>query len=267
VQEAQADATLLLLGDDHPTNRLVMLRQAASLGYAAEAVNDGEQALHAWRSGRYAAVVTDCNMPRMNGYELAAAIRACEAGEGRARTPIIACTANALPSAADFCIDSGMDDCIVKPAGLAEVGRVLDKWLPVGRGGPGLPVAPLSPAAPAPASTAPPGLVDLGLLSTICSGNPVAQADLLVEFRRVNEADATAVRAAAAQADYPTLLSFTHRIRGSSLMLGARLLAAACVQLDAAVEARDAGLMAEALGNFETELLRLHRHLAHHEPA
>jgi CheY-like chemotaxis protein len=208
-------------------------------------------------------------MPRMNGYELAAAIRAIEAGDGRPRTPIIACTANALPAAADLCIRSGMDDCIVKPAGLAEFSRVLDQWLPLARGGLRAPTAPRAalPMAVTPAPTAPPGLVDLALLATICAGNAATRASLLLEFQRVNELDAAGLRLAAEQGDFPTLLSCTHRIRGSSMMLGARLLSAACLELDAAVDVGDAGLLAEALANFETELLRLHRHLAHHEPA
>ena len=78
----------LVLVDDHPTNRMVLLRQAASLGYAAETADDGQQAFAAWESGRFAAVITDCAMPVMSGYQLASAIREREWREGGGRIPI-----------------------------------------------------------------------------------------------------------------------------------------------------------------------------------
>ena len=96
VDQAETEGTLVLVVDDHPTNRAVMLRQVATLGYAAESAEDGVQALQMWQRGRYAIILTDCNMPEMDGYELARRIRTLEAKRGGHRIPIIACTANAL---------------------------------------------------------------------------------------------------------------------------------------------------------------------------
>ena len=95
VEEAERERSLVLLVDDHPTNRTVIARQLALAGFASEAVEDGEAALEAWRSGRYALLLSDVHMPRMDGYALARRIREEEAARGLARTPIVALTAHA----------------------------------------------------------------------------------------------------------------------------------------------------------------------------
>jgi signal transduction histidine kinase/ActR/RegA family two-component response regulator len=132
-RQAEAEGSLLLVVDDHPTNRMVLRSQVNSLGYACVTAADGREALQAWRSGRFAALITDCNMPEMSGYELARAIRREEAGSAGTRLPIIACTANALDTAAAVCADAGMDDYLVKPVTLSELSQRLDRWLPLPR--------------------------------------------------------------------------------------------------------------------------------------
>src|SRR5690606_30913455 len=67
VQEAEQDGTLVLLVDDHPTNRLVIARQLALAGFASEAAAAGEEALAKWRGGRYGLLLSDVHMPRMDG--------------------------------------------------------------------------------------------------------------------------------------------------------------------------------------------------------
>ncbi|HEX7112398.1 MAG TPA: ATP-binding protein, partial [Mizugakiibacter sp.] len=94
VEAAERERSLVLMVDDHPTNREVVMRQLARAGYACETADDGEEGLRRWQSGRFALVLADVHMPRMDGYQLAAAIRAEERRSGRARTPIIALTAN-----------------------------------------------------------------------------------------------------------------------------------------------------------------------------
>ena len=84
--QAETEGTLVLLVDDHPVNRMLLLRQVRTLGYAAETADDGVQALEMWKSGRFGLVITDCHMPHMDGYELARSIRAAGIRSGaRAR--------------------------------------------------------------------------------------------------------------------------------------------------------------------------------------
>ncbi|MDB5860437.1 MAG: sensor hybrid histidine kinase [Ramlibacter sp.] len=262
IEEAAAEGTLLLVVDDHPTNRRVLLQQAASLGYAAEAAADGVQALALWRSGRFGAVITDCNMPRMNGYELAAEIRAIERLGGQRRVPIIACTANALKSATDMCIGAGMDDCMVKPADLARVSEMLDQWLPLARAATTGPAAIALPAAnPARAATVTEGLLDTVLLAEISGGNATATAQILADFRQANELDAAALRRAAGRDDFTPVMEVSHRIKGATLMLGATRLSEACGRIEAAGAAGHPADLHVAMGSFETELLRLNSYL------
>ena len=118
----------VLVAEDHPVNQQVILRQLRLLGYEVEVRDDGAAALAAWREGRYSAVVTDCHMPRMDGFQLTAAIRAAEAGSG-GHTPIIALTANALSGEAERCIAAGMDYYLAKPVDLARLKNALDRLL------------------------------------------------------------------------------------------------------------------------------------------
>jgi PAS domain S-box-containing protein len=263
IEEAEAQGTLLLVVDDHPTNRLVLLQQAASLGYAAEAAVDGVQALALWRSGRFGAVITDCNMPRMNGYELAAQIRGIEQRSGQRRVPIIACTANALQSATDLCIGAGMDDCMVKPADLAKVGEMLDRWLPLARAGTSGPARSHRVAGSdfVSAAMAAKGLLDTGLLAEISGGDAAATAQILADFRRSNERDAETLRKAAGRCDFAPVMEFSHRIKGATSMVGATQLSQACGRIEAAAAARHPADLQLAMGSFETELLRLNSYL------
>ncbi len=137
IDEAEREGSLILVVDDHPINRMLLERQVNILGYADEAAENGRQALELWKSGRFGAVVTDCNMPDMDGYGLARAIRGIEEDQGLVRTPIIACTANALKGEADNCIAAGMDDYVAKPVDLMTLAARLDRWLPL----PGTPSA------------------------------------------------------------------------------------------------------------------------------
>src|SRR5207248_1749276 len=98
---------------------------------AAESAEDGDQALQMWQSGRFSLVLTDCNMPGMDGHELTRRIREQEAQRGSARVPIVACTANALDGEAQACLAAGMDDYLVKPIELGELALRLDRWRPM----------------------------------------------------------------------------------------------------------------------------------------
>lgn len=125
---ADPNAPKILVVDDHPINRLVLLRQVNALGYPAEDAANGVEALAKWDTGRFDIVVTDCNMPEMSGYELARAIRDREEQQRHSRTPIIACTANAMSGEVEKCYGAGMDDYLAKPITLAHLARVLERW-------------------------------------------------------------------------------------------------------------------------------------------
>ncbi|SNS34646.1 MULTISPECIES: response regulator [unclassified Azospirillum] len=129
---AAASGRLVLVAEDHRVNQMVISRQLALLGYACDMHSDGRSALVAWRQGGHALLLTDCNMPEMDGYELTSAIRAAEVAEGRQRLPIVALTANAMAGEDQRCINAGMDGFLSKPLDLKQLQECLERW---GRGG------------------------------------------------------------------------------------------------------------------------------------
>ena len=103
----------LLLVEDNPVNQKVAVAILSSAGYRVDAVTSGAAAVRAVTEHSYDAVLMDCQMPGMNGYETTAAIRADEtAGTS---IPIIAVTAGARAEDRERCLDAGMDDYLVKP--------------------------------------------------------------------------------------------------------------------------------------------------------
>jgi len=118
----------ILVAEDHPVNQQVIQRQLRLLGYDVELRGDGEAALEAWRQRDFAAIITDCHMPRMDGFQLTAAIRAEEAGGDR-HIPIIALTANAMTGEAERCIGAGMDFYLAKPVEMGRLKDALDRLL------------------------------------------------------------------------------------------------------------------------------------------
>ena len=109
----------------------MLVHQLDAIGFHADAADDGEEALELFLSGRYAIVLTDLHMPRLDGYELARAIRRHEADDGRgadadhgadART---SCTASR-----ERCREAGMDDFAAKPTTIPLLAAKLRQWLP-----------------------------------------------------------------------------------------------------------------------------------------
>jgi len=119
---------LILFAEDNAINQLFIQQQLRQFGHTADIAADGAEAFDKYRRGNYKLLLTDCNMPAMNGFELTRAIRDREKDTGQ-RLPIIAITGDALQGEAERCLEAGMDDCLVKPVDLEQLGSALEKWL------------------------------------------------------------------------------------------------------------------------------------------
>ena len=208
----------LLFAEDHQLNREVISMQLAKLGFACDCAEDGEQA---WArltapGADYALLLTDCHMPRLDGYDLARRVRSREAELGLPRLPIVALTANALQGEAERCLALGMDGYLSKPVQLQDLrdglAQVLDR--PASAvGGPAAGGA--EPVAAYPA------------LAALCGGDLAKVAQLLRIFVTATHQDLEALDCAAGTADRIRLRQLAHR------------LCSACHQLDEVKAVRD----------------------------
>ena len=108
-----ADANLglnVLVAEDNVINQLILRDQLQQLGCSVVLATDGEEALRCWHEGDFDIVLSDVNMPGLNGYELAKALRR----EG-STVPIIGATANAMRGEDQLCMAAGMNHCLIKP--------------------------------------------------------------------------------------------------------------------------------------------------------
>jgi two-component system, sensor histidine kinase and response regulator len=117
----------ILIVEDNAANLKVAVRMVERLGYRADAAGNGTEAIGMLDRVRYDAVLMDCQMPELDGYEATRMIRKAE--RGARRVPIIAMTAAALAGDRERCLSAGMDDYISKPVKLHVVAAVLERWL------------------------------------------------------------------------------------------------------------------------------------------
>ena len=116
----------VLLVEDNQVNQTVIEAMLTSLGYEVSLVSDGAQAIHFANTERFAAILMDCRLPIINGYEATRQIRQLP---GCRALPIIALTANALQGDRETCLQAGMNDYLAKPFKRADLEQILQRWV------------------------------------------------------------------------------------------------------------------------------------------
>jgi two-component system sensor histidine kinase EvgS len=204
----------VLVVDDHPANRLLMCQQLEFLGHQFSVAADGAAGLEAWEAQPFDLVILDCNMPIMNGYELARAIRQQEQQTPRPPCTVLGFTANAQPEEIQRCKQAGMDDCLFKPLTLT----ALSQW-----------VEGIEPTVRDPAFS----LKGLHLLT---GGNPVLEQRLLTELLNSNQMDRQALLALSRSGDRQSFLDIAHKIKGAARIVQASRLIDSCEALEMACQ-------------------------------
>ncbi|WP_321829986.1 ATP-binding protein [Thalassovita sp.] len=124
---------VLLIEDDEMT-REITLRMLKQLGIAADAVINGQEGLELWRSGQYALLLSDCHMPIMDGFQMAARIRDEEGERNLPKTPIIAVSADLTMEVERLCVDCEIDEYVPKPLTPAKLRAILQTHIRNGKG-------------------------------------------------------------------------------------------------------------------------------------
>jgi CheY-like chemotaxis protein len=231
----------LLVVDDHPINREVLVRQLGVLGLTADTAEDGSEALAAWAPGRYAAVLADLHMPGMDGYELTQRLRLREAENGGVRTPIVAVTANAMRGEEERCLTAGMDAYLAKPVAVERLRATLERWVVIGDGATA-------------ASTG--AAIDRNVLTAWLGDDRAGIEELLKKFRDSAIESEQAINRAWRAADLTGLAAAAHRLKGAAQAVGATRLGAAADRLEQAGKAGDRDRCRDRLGPLAAELRR-----------
>lgn len=260
-EDAMRQNRLILVAEDNAINQVVIQHQLAMLGYAADIVNNGRDALACWRSCSYALVLTDLQMPEVDGFELATMIRAAEPRTHR--TPIAALTANILVDEEERCRAVGMDDFLSKPASLEDLHELLKRWLPAAKTD--VNHTPLThtnsvdcPAIPL-VATKPP--VDVSVLEAFVGRDPQIVGTLLQNFRFSAPAIAAELRVACHTGQTAEAAGAAHKLKSAALTVGALDLGKLCSSIEKAGQAGHAHLLADLLEQFNAELAAVDNYL------
>lgn len=124
---ASGNMPTVLIAEDNLINQQVLSQMLAVMGFNVEVAENGAVGLDKWQNGQFDFILADCQMPKMDGYEMTAQIRRFEKSVERTPVKIIGVTANASADAQDRCLKSGMDAFIAKPVAMKELEKLLKK--------------------------------------------------------------------------------------------------------------------------------------------
>lgn len=243
LEPARQTCLRVLVADDYPANRLLLAQQLDYFGHQARVAEDGAQALRLWLKEHFDMVISDCCMPRLNGYALARAIREHERRTGRPRCRVIGLTASAVERERQRCRAAGMDECLFKPLGLDSLTRALANCQPQAQ----------DQKAP---------MFDLSHLEHLGGRDNAALKALLRDLRSSNRDDLK--RLQALKDDAPALAELAHRVKGGARIVRAEALVALCEQVERCCHAQplERAALSLAVRAMGDAMRRLERQLA-----
>ncbi len=196
----------ILLAEDNSVNRKIALLQLKKLGYNADTVANGAEAVETLQSLPYDLVLMDCQMPVLDGYDATHKIRQLNIP----RVPIVAMTAFALSGDREKCLAAGMDDYIAKPIEIQTLKATLQRWC------------------------APVEQVALDQLSQLADDDPGLFPELISQYLSdaAERIEALNRLLKSEEEETQALHHAAHQLKGSSAQIGARFLSVVCKKLE-----------------------------------
>jgi PAS domain S-box-containing protein len=243
----------ILIAEDNATNRALALAQLEKLGYQADAVANGAEAIEALQRSEYDLVLMDCEMPTMDGFEATHRIRE----SSHSHVPIIALTASAMSGDRARCIREGMDNYLAKPVDLRHLADVLAKWC----------------LGPAPQSTVKTvghddpiqaaAVFDAAALLNRLMGDRQLASTIVQGFLQDFPSQLNTLRQRFNEADRPGVRRQAHTLKGSAAAVSANRLSAIALKMEQAASAADLDDFGELLPRAAEEFEQLKATLDH----
>jgi CheY-like chemotaxis protein/HPt (histidine-containing phosphotransfer) domain-containing protein len=255
LKEGKKRRTRILVAEDNVVNQKVALRILEKLGYRADAVANGQEAVTALETVPYDLVLMDVQMPEMNGLEATRAIRGSQAKVLCRDIPVVAMTAHALKGDRDKCLEAGMNDYIGKPVTTSALKEILERLLGADRNG--------KASCPPPAPTLPVP-VNVQRLNDITDGDLAFEQELIESFLADTERHVTDLESAVRKVDGEALKRKAHAIKGTSANAGARRLEEIAARLEESAVIKDPERARELLKDLRSEFERVRDYLQDH---
>ena len=234
----------ILVTEDGEVNQRVVAHMLASCGFRAHIADNGLRALEVLSERSFAAVLMDCQMPELDGYQTTREIRRRE--QGGERVPIIAMTANSMQGERERCLAAGMDDYLSKPLRTQTLRAALERWI----------AEPL-PGDRDPAAQSLPGgdpVLDALLVAELADLGDGTLGELLALYFDEASADIRELAEAIGRADALAIGRTAHKLRGTGATIGAARVSRIASELEALARAGDLAATAGSFGELRRAL-------------
>jgi PAS domain S-box-containing protein len=229
----------ILVVEDNLINQQVALGILQIQGYCVTVANNGREALEACARDAFDAILMDCHMPEMDGFEATMEIRRREQSSGGKRVPIIALTANAMAQDREECLSAGMDDHLAKPFSMQTIQDMLDRWTPQ--------ASSTRPQASVPALMQPVqadnGVLERGVLEQLGALRINGRPELLVRAISLYLVESPKLvqrmKQAASADDAPEIARCAHSLKSASANVGASALSRYCGDIEGSARRAD----------------------------
>ncbi len=227
----------VLLGEDNAVNLAVAIGMLEAMDVKVTVANNGKEIAGKFAAGSFDAILMDCQMPVMDGFQSTNAIRHLEAESGKEAVPIIAVTANALSGDREKCIDAGMNDYLSKPYTMEQLHNVLSKYLPGGTSKGASDKVPAPKSADATTSSVKSTMaIDPGALDELSKIQRRGSDDLVervvLAYLESAATQIAKLQSAVHSSDAEGVRKSAHALKSSSANVGALNLAELCKQME-----------------------------------